>query len=82
MERVLPDIRFSEKLLARLTAFYVKHIIPEFIPEHPLEDTTTVNSPPSVDLPPSNESLLKCFCQKEESGKVIICEGSHCLVSL
>jgi len=78
MERVLPDVRFSEKLLSRLTAFYVNHIIPEFIPEHPLEDTAIVNSPPSVDSPPTTESLLYCFCQKEESGKMIMCEGTHC----
>jgi len=72
MERVLPDVSFSEKLLTRLTAFYMNYIIPQFIAEHPLEDTIFMDSPSNT------ESLLYCFCQKEESGKMIMCEGSHC----
>ena len=72
MERVLPDVNFTEKLLTKLTTFYVNNIIQELVTEHPLEDTIIANSPPST------ESPLYCFCQKEESGKMIMCEGSHC----
>ena len=51
MERVLPDVNFTEKLLTKLTTFYVNNIIQELITEHPLEDTIIANSPPSTESP-------------------------------
>ena len=31
-ERVFVDVSFTEKLITKLTAFYVTNIIPEFVP--------------------------------------------------
>ena len=36
IERVLLDVSFTEKLLTKLTAFYVTNIISEFILEQPI----------------------------------------------
>jgi len=72
---VLPSVNFSEKLITRLTDFYVNNMIPEFLPDREeLLPETTVD----VDTSPSVESEVYCFCQREEFGKIIMGEGSHC----
>jgi len=73
-ERVLPSANFSEKLITRLIDFYVNNMIPEFLPDHELLPETTA----AVDASPSVESEVYCFCQREEFGKMIMYEGSHC----
>ena len=84
IERVFEDANFTEKLITKLTAFYVSNIIPQLIPVQPVKfNSTAFQLAPQesiVDDIVSTDDLLMlfCFCQKEEYGKMIMCEGPDC----
>ena len=82
VERVFVDISFTEKLITKLTAFYVSSIIPQFVPVQPPNNIAMQPAPQEnvADGTASTTDLLilYCSCQKEEFGKMIMCEGLDC----
>ncbi len=80
IERVFVDISFTEKLITKLTAFYVSSIIPQFVPVQPPNNIAMQPAPNVADGTASTTDLpiLYCSCQKEEFGKMIMCEGPDC----
>jgi len=66
-ENILPQQKFAEKLVNKLTDFYVDYFLPKLL-QTALLDSLPKDS--SVSLP-----KLYCACQKEESGKMIMCDN-------
>ena len=57
-----------EKLLRKLTSFFVDYMLPELLTHH-------------IQQPFSNEEInteLYCFCQQPEHGNVIQCDNIGC----
>lgn len=76
------DVSFTEKLITKLTAFYVSNIIPQFVPVQPTNNTAMQLVPQenTADCTASTADLPIFYCvrQKEEFGKMIMCEGPDC----
>ena len=75
VHRVYPNINFTEKLLQKLTDFYLQEFIPVLlkhlnVPGDFLQDSNVTNS--------SNVDNLYCYCQDKEHGKMIMCENPGC----
>ena len=67
IERIYRDLPFWEKVLKKLTTFYVQHLLPELM-------THNIMSPEIHD----EKENLYCFCQKEEYGTMIKCDNPTC----
>ena len=73
IERVYQDVNFTEKLTRKLTTLYVDYIIPQLVPVEMPSQAGVPNKAHTIDPP-----TLYCFCQKEESSNMIMCENPHC----
>lgn len=70
-ERIYIDVRFTEKLLNKLTQFYVENLLPFIITQRYLDDLSNENHEDS-------SSEVYCICQGPESGKMIECDNREC----
>jgi len=71
-DRVYQDFNFTEKLLRKLTTFYVDFMIPAIV------GLTVEQQIPDYENIVHDEDEVYCFCQQPEHGKMIMCEGSAC----
>ena len=71
MERIYPDVKFTEKLLRKLTDFYVDNFLPKLL------QSTLSEFLPSI-TQQHMQPQLYCFCQKEESGRMVMCDSPNC----
>ena len=67
--RIYKDIPFTEKLLTKLTKFFVRNLLPELM-------THRLLNKEHYDC--DNLSEVYCFCHKEEYGKMIQCDNPQC----
>lgn len=65
IQRIYLDSAFTERLIKKLTTFYVEQLLPELM-THQLQGTQ------------SAEVKVYCFCQKGEHGKMIQCDSPTC----
>ena len=65
IQRIFMDSAFRERLIKKLTTFYVEQFLPELMTRH-LQCAASANT------------NVYCFCQKEEHGKMIQCENPTC----
>ena len=69
-QRIYQDFNLTEKLLRKLTTFYVESMLPEIVRRliQPSEYPSASTALPT----------LYCICQKEESGRMIMCDSPSC----
>ena len=67
IQRIYQDYSFIEKLLKKLTSFFVDYMLPELLTHH-------------IQQPFSNKenTELYCFCQQQEHGNMIQCDNRGC----
>ena len=65
IQRIFMDSAFRERLIKKLTTFYVEQFLPQLMTHH-LQCAALVNT------------SVYCFCQKEEHSKMIECENPTC----
>ncbi len=69
VERINRDLPFWEKLIAKLTAFYVENMLPELI-SHRLDTVATERD--------RDKENKYCFCREGEHGDMIQCDNPSC----
>ena len=65
VQRIYKDFAFIDKLLRKLTTFYVDHVLPT----HHIQDPYSSCE---------SNTQLYCFCQEQEHGEMIECENTDC----
>ena len=68
IQRIYKDAPFLEKLLQKLTTFYVEHLLPELMTHHLI----------SSQVEKQDQPKLYCWCNKEEYGSMILCDSPSC----
>ena len=73
VDRIYEDYTFTEKLVKKLTIFYVEKLLPAIM-------TNLSDSCPTItqDETFSDEDQIYCYCRREESGKMIKCDNKDC----
>ena len=78
VQRIYKDLQFVEKLIKKLTNFYVESMLPELM-THRLQNTSDCAQSSSDSLNSSEATTeVYCICQSEEHGKMIQCENPTC----
>ena len=71
IERIYADINFSEKLLKKLTDFYIDIFLPKFLQLALGDFLPTITQQRA-------QPKLYCLCQKVESGQMVMCDNPNC----
>ena len=66
--RLYPNIHITEKLLHKLTSFYVQNFLPILLKHLKIPGVFQIVMFPTD---------LYCYCQDKEYGKMIMCENPH-----
>ena len=78
IERIHIDVRFTEKLLNKLTQFYVEKLLPNIITHRYLDNNDDDNGDDSDVSNEQSSNEICCICQGPEYGKVIKCDHQEC----
>ena len=73
VQRLYPNVNFTEKLQQKLTSFYVKNFLPGL-----LKHLKVPGVFPDSDVSDNVDSDHYCYCQDTEYGKMIMCENPGC----
>ena len=78
-QRIYQNFNFSEKLVRKLTNFYVGNMLPEIV-KRLMQSSRNDHGCTSTSKPSNEDSLheLYCLCQQPEHGKMIMCEDPNC----
>ena len=71
MERIYSDVNFTEKLVRKLTDFYGRQFLAE-IASQPFVNFCQVLLSNTC-----SHNCIYCFCQKEKSGRMVMCDNPN-----
>ena len=77
IQRIYQNIHFTEKLVRKLTNFYVEHVLPEIL-QRSMQSLQSECAATNELSNENSEPIVYCLCQQEEHGKMIMCEDPNC----
>ena len=76
VQRIYEEISFTEKLVRKLTNFYVEHLLPAI-----MTGNVSVRSQETQDEKFTQaDDQIYCYCHCEEHGKMIECDNKECKI--
>ena len=79
VHRIYEDYMFTEKLVKKLTSFYVERFLPVIMTDN-MSAMAGYQSNTQNEISSDEDDQLYCYCQRGESGKMIECENKECKI--
>lgn len=79
--RIKPDTQFIKDTIKTITQFFIQVILPELVGKwYTKPSISSSEASSATQSNPDDSSVKWCYCQGEEEGTMIYCEGESCLI--